>query len=110
MARGFKSAAYTTDAATIRDVRVEADRFADATFGWTASAAGAIHTGYTGLRPRHVVGVEAATGRTAKGIVPVTTADVWTGVATTFTNKDDDGAAHTYVITSRVGELAHILR
>jgi hypothetical protein len=110
MARGFKSAAYTTDAAATRDVRVEADRFADAAFKWTASAAGAIHSGYVGLQPRHVVGVEASSGKTARGIVPDITADVWTGVATSFTNKDDDGASHTYVITSRVGEVAHILR
>lgn len=110
MARGFKSAGYTMDDGTVRFVRVEADRFADATFSWTAAPAGSPHIGYTGMQPRHLVGVEAATGRSARAIVPDITSDVWTGVATDFVGKDDDGAAHTYVITSRVGELLHLLR
>lgn len=110
MARGFKGAVYNFDDASTVNVRVEADRFADATFGWTASAAGAFLNGYKGFKPRHVVGVEASSGRSARAIVPDPAADVWTGAATDFDVKDDDGVVHTYVITSRVGELRHILR
>ena len=110
MARGFESAVYTHDDASIANVRVEADRFADAAFGWSTSAGGAYLDGDKGFKPRHVVGVEASSGRTAKAIVPDVTADVWTGTATSFVAKDDDGASHTYVIPSRGGELRHILR
>lgn len=109
MARGFLSGNYTTDAGTVAFVRVEADRFADATFGWTAAPAGSPHTGYGTMKPRHLVGVEASTGRSARAIVPDVASDVWTGAATDFVAKDDDGVAHTYVITSRVGELVHLL-
>lgn len=109
MARGFASAGYTTDAGTVAFVRVEQDRFADAAFGWAAAPAGSPHTGYGSMNPRHVVGVEASSGRSARAIVPNVTSDVWTGVATSFTAKDDDGVSHTYVITSRVGELVHLL-
>lgn len=110
MARGFRAGVYTFDDATYVNVRVEADRFLDATFNWDAAAAGAYLNGYRGFKPRHLVGVEASSGRTARAIVPNTTADVWTGTSTSFSAKDDDGASHTYVITSRVGELRHILR
>jgi len=112
MARGFIRGTYNTDGGVGFGVRVEADRFADAAFGWTSPAAGTVHTGYPTAQPRHVIGVEASSGKSAKAIVPDLTADVWTGTGptTSFTAKDDDGVSHTYIITSRVGEVLHLMR
>lgn len=110
MATGFKYGVYLKDNGDPLVVRVEADRFAAGDFDWTAAAAGADFTGYGTLRPRHVLGFEASSGKRAKAIVPDLGSDIWTGVATSFLAKDDDGVSHTYVVTSRVGERRQLAR
>jgi len=62
------------------------------------------------VRPRQLVmrrarGVQTSTG--VRGSIPVgtVTADLWTGVATTFLGSADDaGAQRTFVVTGLVGE------
>ena len=103
----MKYGVYITDAAAPKVVRVEADRFALAAFKWAAPAAGALHTGYGTMRPRKVNGVSAA-GKSRSEIVPDITADVWTGVATSFVVEDTEGVETTYTITSRKGEMVFI--
>lgn len=99
---------YIADDATTRTVRVESDRFADATFKWTDPGAGVVFNGFSHMRPRRIFGVDTATGKSRSAIVPDVTADVWTGVATTFIVEDNEGVEHTYTITARNGEMVHL--
>jgi len=108
MAVGFKYGVYIPDHGTNRVVRVEADRFAAGDFAWTAPAAGEVATGYGSLRPRHVLGREASTGKRGRAIVPDVGSDIWNGTATSFILKDDDGVTHTMAITGYVGEASSI--
>lgn len=107
MATGFITAQYFDDDNQAKIVKVEADRYADGAFAWTAAGAGAQRTGYGSTKPRHVAGLNAATGKRATAVVPDLAADVWTGTSTDFVAKDDDGVSHTFVITARVGEVRH---
>lgn len=99
---------YIADDTTTRVVRVEADRFADATFKWSDPGAGVVYNGFQHMRPRRVNGVDAVTGKARSAIVPDITADVWTGLATSFIVEDGEGVEHTYAITSRNGEMVHL--
>ena len=106
----FRAGNYFTDAAVARVVKVETDRFGNADFGWTAPAAGTPYTGYGTMRPRKVFGVDPLTGKGRGEIVPDIGANIWTGVATTFTVESPEGVEVTYNVTSRRGELIHLTR
>jgi len=110
MATGFKYAKYLRDDGAEMVVRVESDRFAAGDFAWQAADAGSAFTGYGAVQPRKVHGYEASSGKRAAAIVPDLGADLWTGVATSFVAKDDDGVTHTYEVTGRVGERVGIAR
>lgn len=96
---------YTRDDGTTTYARlVDADEFAEASRGWTA-------TGVSGLpllpiksKPRVVYGVSATTGRRGTAVVASTTATLWTGAATTFDVEANDGTTDTMTVTRRRGE------
>jgi hypothetical protein len=96
---------YLTDGAVPVVVKVDGTRFGDTDFAWTAPAAGSVHQGYGAIKPRKVCGVDPLTGKGRGEIVPDIGANVWTGVATTFTSL-----GVTYDITARRGELLHLTR
>lgn len=101
--RGRTPGAYHTDGGTQYKMSVDKDRFATARFGWAAPG-GVLPQLPRGAKPRHVVGVSATTGRRGTGVVPVVTADLWTGVATTFQVEADDQTLDTMTVTGRIGE------
>lgn len=98
---------YIADDGTFRIVRVESDRFGDATFKWTDPGPGIVFNGFKHMRPRRIFGVSVA-GKSRSAIVPDVTADVWTGVATTFNVEDSEGVETAYTITARNGEMVHL--
>ncbi len=106
----FVAGQYMTDASVAIPVKVEADRFADGDFAWTAPAVGTVLRGYGSIKPRKVGGVDPLTGKSRSVIVPDLGANVWTGAATTFTIEDAEGVEVTYTITSHSGELVHLSR
>ncbi len=101
--RGRTPGAYHTDGGTSYRVEVDADRFLDANFGW-ASIAGGTPLMPRGFKPRHVTGFSATSKRRGIAMVPDITADIWTGVATTFTVEADDQTLDTMTVVSRIGE------
>ncbi len=81
--------------------------FALAQLKWVAAVAGSPRSPRR-MTPRHAIGHNAATGRRARVIVPDVTADLWTGVATTWTSIQNDGTALVYTVTGLVGEKASL--
>ena len=101
--RGRTIGKYVTDGATEYRCSVDSDRFAGADFGWT-SATSAMNQLPRGAKPRHVSGLSATSGRRAVAIVPVITAAIWTGAATTFDVEADDGTIDTMTVTAKFNE------
>jgi hypothetical protein len=105
MPRGMRYGVYVADDGTTQYARlVDSDQFAQAARGWSA-------TGVVGLplmpiksKPRVVYGVSATSGRRGSAVVATTGADLWTGVATTFTVEANDGTSDTMTVTRRRGE------
>lgn len=105
MPRGMRYAIYVADDGTTQYARlVDSDQVAQAPRGW-------VTTGVAGLpllpiksKPRVVYGVSATSGRRGSAIVATTTADLWTGVATTFAVEANDGTSDTMTVTRRRGE------
>jgi hypothetical protein len=105
MARGRTLATYNTDLYFLPaqvNIDVPNNLYAEASLGWTAATAGAPRRPVR-FTPRHAVGVDA-TGRHGKVIIPDLAADLWTGVATTWTSIDNFGGTQTYTVTGLVGE------
>ena len=103
----FKS--YTADDGTVFQTLVDADESAIAARGWAAGVPGGDLLP-RGFKERRANGLSAASGRRASCRVGAITADLWTGVATTFTVEADDNTLDTMTVTSRSGEkrrLAH---
>lgn len=101
--RGRTRGKYISDGATDFAMSVDKDRFAVAAFKWTA-ATSAMNAIPRGCKPRHVTGLSAATGRRGTAVVPDVTADIWTGVATTFQVEADDQTLDTMTVTHRIAE------
>jgi uncharacterized protein affecting Mg2+/Co2+ transport len=59
------------------------------------------------MTPRHAIGVDATGHRVSVTIADVG-ADLWTGVATTWTFIDNNGGAQTATVTGLVGEAATV--
>jgi hypothetical protein len=90
-------ALYTADHGNNFNMMIPDDDIAVAPRGWGAAGAG-LDTGAKYCTPRHVDGVEAG-GAHRTAIVGDVTADLWTGVATTFAV-----AGVTYTVIGYVGE------
>lgn len=101
--RGRTPGSYHTDGGTEYKTEVDRDRFAVASFSWAAPS-GVLPQMPRGFKPRRVVGISGTSGRRGTAIVPVTTADIWTGVATTFDVEADDATIDTMTVTQRFAE------
>jgi hypothetical protein len=109
MARGRTLATYKTDLYFLPanvNIDVPNNLFAEASLKWTAATAGAPRSPKR-MTPRHAVGVDG-TGHRVRVIVAQLTADLWTGVATTWTFIDNNGATQTATVTGLVGEAATV--
>jgi len=109
LVRGMVFKGYIADSGTVFQTLVDADEAAIAARGWAAATPGGDLLP-RGFKERRANGVSAATGRRASCRVGDIAADLWTGVATTFTVEADDNTIDTMTVTSRTGEkrrLAH---
>ena len=109
MARGRTLATYATDLHFLPahvNIDVPNNLYAEASLGWTAATAGAPRSPRR-MTPRHAIGVDA-TGHRARAIIASTSADLWTGLATTWTFVDNDGTTQTATVTGLVGEAATV--
>lgn len=108
--RGMVFKTYTCDDGTTTfQTLVDADEAADATRGWGAAVVGGDMLP-RGFKERRANGFSSGSGRRGSCRVGSTAADLWTGVATTFTVEADDNTIDTMTVTSRTGEkrrLAH---
>jgi hypothetical protein len=95
--RTRSAATYVADHGGSFNMLVPDDDIAVAARGWTAATVGA-PTGAKFCKPRHVDGVDGA-GNHRKAIIADVTADLWTGVATTFAV-----AGVTYTVVGYIGE------
>lgn len=95
--RTRSAALYKADHGNNFNMMVPDDDIAVAARGWSAAGAG-LDTGSKYCKPRHVDGVDGA-GNHRTAIVADATADLWTGVASTFTV-----AGVSYTVIGYVGE------
>lgn len=110
LVRGMVYASYTCDdGTTVFQTLVDADEAAITARGWGAAVAGGDLIP-RGFKERRAQGISPTTGRRGSCRVGSTAADLWTGVATTFTVEGNDNTVDTLNVTSRTGEkrrLAH---
>ena len=110
LVRGMVFKGYTCDdGTTVFQTLVDADEAAIAARGWAAATAGGDLIP-RGFKERRAHGISATTQRRASCRVGSTTADLWTGAASTFTVEGNDNTTDTMTVTSRTGEkrrLAH---
>lgn len=109
LVRGMVYATYLADNGDSFQTLVDADEAAIASRGWGVSVVGGDLLP-RGFKERRVHGVSATTGRRGSCRVGNVAADLWSGVATTFTVEADDNTIDTMTVTSRTGEkrrLAH---
>jgi hypothetical protein len=109
LVRGMVFASYTADDGTVFQTLVDADEAAIAARGWGAAVPGGDLLPRA-FKERRAHGLSATSGRRGSCRVGSTAADLWTGVATTFTVEGNDNTIDTMTVTSRTGEkrrLAH---
>jgi len=109
LVRGMVYKTYTADNGDTFQTLVDADEAADATRGWGAVAVGGDLIP-RGFKERRVHGLSATSNRRGSCRVGNTAADLWTGVATTFTVEADDNTIDTMTVTSRTGERRRLSR
>lgn len=110
MAAGRTLATYNTDLYFLpakTNIDVPNNLYGEASLGWSAATANAPRSPRR-MKPRHAVGVNAATGRRAKVTVAAVGADLWTGAANTWTSIQNDGTSLTFTVTGLVGEKASV--
>lgn len=97
-------AIYVADDATEYARLVDADQAGQAARGWVTAGVAGKPLLPIRAKPRVVYGVSAVSGRRGSAVVATTTADLWTGVATTFTVEANDNTSDTMTVTRRRGE------
>lgn len=97
-------AIYEADDATQYARLVDADQAAQAARGWVTTGVAGLPLLPIRAKPRVVYGVSATSGRRGSAVVASPTADLWTGVATTFSVEANDGTSDTMTVTRRRGE------
>lgn len=110
MAAGRTLATYATDLYFLPaqvNIDVPNNLYGEASLGWTARTAGAPRRPAR-FTPRHAVGVNAASGKHGRVIIATVGADLWTGVASTWTSIENDGTSITFTVTGLVGEKASV--
>ena len=96
---------YVRDDGTTQYARlVDADEFAQASRGWVATGVADLPLVPIKTKLRVVYGVSATSGRRGTAVIATPTADLWTGVASTFTVEANDGTSDTMTVTRRRGE------
>jgi hypothetical protein len=109
MARGRTLASYHTDLyflPAVVNIDIPNNLYGEASLGWTAATPNAPRSPRR-MTPRHAIGVDATGHRVSVTIADVG-ADLWTGVATTWTFIDNNGGAQTATVTGLVGEAATV--
>jgi hypothetical protein len=104
MPRGRQWAVYVRDdQVTVHSKLVDSDAFLDVNRGWSDFGVENCPGMPIGARARAVHGVSSTSGRSGTALVATTTADLWTGIATTFDVEGTDGALDTMTVVRRVG-------
>ncbi len=101
--RGYVWATYLSDDGNSYALKVDADYAAMPERGWIWPAPPGWPVYPRGWIPRKVTGLDAS-GHVREALVATVTADLWTGVATTFTINASDEAAHTCTVLKRLAE------
>jgi hypothetical protein len=104
MPRGFEWAYYESDDGHTYAFHVDQEYFPMPERGWTGPAIHGTPVYPRGWVPRRVFGV-GADGSTRFAYVGSTSADLWTGAATTFTIIGNDGLTHTYTVFKSRAEI-----
>ncbi len=107
LVRGMVYKSYTADSGTVFQTLVDADEAAIAARGWGAAVVGGDLLPRA-FKERRVHGVSATSGRRGSARVGSVAADLWTGVATSFTVEADDNTIDTMTVTSRSGERRRV--
>jgi hypothetical protein len=102
--RGMRKGKYITDSAQEFLTNVDDDYYQNTAFKWTAYTATPKTRLPRGFRPRHVTGLSATTGRRSTARVPDITADIWTGVSSSWTGQTNIGGTDTYTVVDRIAE------
>jgi len=103
MARGFLVSEYVDDDGVPWRLNVEATYATDPPRGWTTGLTPGLPPLPREWSPRVVVGVDS-TGRKQRARVATLQADLWTGVASSFTFLGNDGILRQAVVIQRIGE------
>jgi len=93
LSRGYTWGLYESDDGNTYAWRTDADYFLMPERGWTGPAPAGTRVYPRFWHPRRVTGLDAQ-GNKLHAIVASTTADLWTGVATTFTVNGSDELPH----------------
>lgn len=102
--RGYVWAYYHSDNGSTFALKVDADYAAMASRGWAFPAVAGTPPYPRAWIPRRVVGVDSL-GQLRSAIVAVTSADLWTGAASTFQIYGTDEALHTVTVTKLLREV-----
>lgn len=100
--RGMRRGRYITDSGTNYQRRVDDDFYQNADLGWTSGAADPPMP--THIKPRHITGISATTGRRSSIVSPDTTNDLWTNAVTTWVGGTNIQTTDTYTAFRRYGE------
>ncbi len=103
MSRGYVWGYYVSDDGNTYAWRVDADYFGFPERGWTGPAAPGTPPYPRFWNPRRVAGHDSS-GAQQFAIVATTSADLWTGAATTFTINGTDDLPHVCTVDFLQGE------
>lgn len=103
MSRGYVWGLYESDDGNTYALRVDADYAAQSERGWAYPAPSGTPVYPRGWSPRKVVGLDE-NGHPRHAIVATVAADLWTGVASTFTISGTDETEHTCTVIRSLGE------
>jgi hypothetical protein len=107
LTRGYVWRKYVADDATEYALLVDADHATDTDRGWATVAAGTPALP-RGSHPRRVLGLSPSSGRPGSAVIGDPSADLWTGVATTFTVEANDQTTDTMTVTERRAERIRV--
>jgi hypothetical protein len=103
MTRGFGWGYYDSDDGHTYALHVDADYLGMSERGWTSPAAPGTYVYPRGWTPRRAFGLDDR-GKLQEAVVATVTADLWTGVATTFTVNGTDEMPHTVTVIGTKAE------
>jgi hypothetical protein len=98
---------YQSDDGHTYALHVDADYAAMPERGWVSPAPHGTYVYPRGWTPRRVLGLDDR-GKLQEAVVATTTADLWTGVVTTFTINGSDELPHTVNVVAKRAERNQI--